>query len=142
MDDFVFLSPPSAEIDAEDIERIISLYRHEGWWSEAADNRDLAERIIAGSHCFLAVKRKGTIIGMGRVISDGASDAYIQDVAVEAGHRGRGIGREIILRLVKRVEGDGLSWIGLIAERNSWPFYATLGFEKMPDAVPMLKTSS
>jgi len=118
---------------------IIWLYRAEGWWSKETDDDELVDRIVAGSHCFLIVKKESEIIGMGRALSDGVSDAYIQDVTVKKNFRGQGIGTKIIQKLVERLHSDGLKWIGLIAEKNSHQFYEQLGFKKMSDSVPMLK---
>lgn len=123
----------------EQLQQIVVLYRMEGWWTEAPDDPDLVTRIIAGSHCFMVVTDGGDIVGMGRAISDGASDAYIQDVTVNKTYRSRGIGTRIIEKLVERLHQDGLDWIGLIAEKNSHQFYEQLGFKKMPNSVPMLK---
>jgi len=132
---FTFLGSPTFE----QLRQIIALYRMEGWWTDASDDPDLAARIIAGSHCFMVVTSGCEIIGMGRSISDGASDAYIQDVTVKKPYRSQGIGTRIIVKLVERLHQDGLDWIGLIAEKNSYPFYEQLGFRKMPNSVPMLK---
>jgi len=77
-------------------------------------------------------------VGMGRVISDQANDAYIQDLTVHPYYRHRGIGTSLVNFLLGRLKNDNLPWIGLIAERNTFPFYARFGFEKMPDSTPML----
>lgn len=132
---FAFLTEPTPE----QIRSITVLYRAEGWWSGKADDPGLIARIVAGSHGFLVATIDGRIVGMGRAISDGTSDAYIQDVTVETRHRGEGIGTEIIRRLVRRLNDDGLEWIGLIAEKNSHLFYERLGFLPMRDSVPMLR---
>lgn len=132
---FNFLVSPTSR----QLEQINSLYRLEGWWGDAPDNLDLVARIVAGSHCFMVVIDGDEIVGMGRAISDGASDAYIQDVTVKTAYRGRGIGSQVIARLIDRLHSDGLYWIGLIAERNSHPFYERLGFNRMPNSVAMLK---
>ncbi|QTA87579.1 GNAT family N-acetyltransferase [Desulfonema magnum] len=133
---FTFLSDPMPE----QISQITALYRAEGWWTaDASDNPEMVAGIIAGSHCFMVATIGDEIIGMGRAISDRASDAYIQDVTVKDAYRDQGIGSEIIKLLVERLQGDGLCWIGLIAERGSHEFYMGLGFEKMPDSTPMLK---
>ena len=94
--------------------------------------------MIAGSHCFIIATEGAAIIGMGRALSDGVSDAYIQDVTVTGEYQHRGIGSLIVKKLVSRLQDDGLSWIGLIAERNSHAFYERLDFKLMPDSVPML----
>ncbi len=79
---------------------------------------------------------------MGRAISDGASDAYIQDVMVDKSFQGRKIGSSIIRKLVEQLQTDGLKWIGLIAENDSQRFYENLGFKQMKNATPMLNLLS
>ncbi len=103
----------------------------------APDDPDLVRRIVAGSHCVVVARSGATIVGMGRAISDRASDAWIQDVTVAADFRRRGIASEIVRRLVARLESDGLVWIGLVAERHTAPLYRPLGFHAMADALPM-----
>ena len=134
---YLFIENPTPN----DIDQITALYRKAGWWTEKEDNPSLVAGIVSGSHCFLVVRHDKTIVAMGRAISDRTSDAYIQDVTVDAEFRGRGIGSRIVTRLADRLEKDGIGWIGLIAERNTHPFYRPMGFTPMDDAVPMLKTS-
>ena len=131
---YTFLAEPTPD----QINDITTMYRMESWWTKKENDPELVARIVAGSHCFLVVEMDGAAIGMGRAISDGASDAYIQDVTVKKEYRRRGIGRQIIRRLIERLHADGLDWIGLIAENDSAPFYEPLGFKKMPRSVPML----
>jgi len=119
--------------------QIMTLYQAAGWWSSTSDSLDLVTRIVQGSHCFLIARQASQIIGMGRAISDGASDAYIQDVTVQRSLRGRGIGRNLVKQLSQRLMADGIHWIGLIAENNTLNFYAPMGFRAMPGAHPMVK---
>ena len=135
MHHYSFLTSPTPA----QVQRIISLYCEQDWWdSPETDNQYMIERIVAGSHAFLIACEQEDIIGMGRAISDRVSDAYIQDVVVKTTCRGKGVGSEIITRLVARLHADGLHWIGLIAEQNSHPFYKQLGFDTMPNAQPMI----
>jgi len=127
---------------SDQIEQITALYRNEGWWSKESDDPDQVAGIVSGSHLFLIAEKAEEIVGMGRAISDGSSDAYIQDVTVKREFRGQGIGTAIIKELISRLKTDGMEWIGLIAERNSHGFYSRLGFSPMPNAVPMLITLS
>lgn len=138
---FSFLTQPT---DAQ-LDDILALYRLAEWWQASGDrthDRDAVRDIVAGSHCFLIAtetpQQGAPIIAMGRSISDGASDAYIQDVVVTPVQRGRGIATEIIDRIVQRLQGDGIEWIGLVAERNTEKLYRPLGFSPMADSVPML----
>lgn len=132
---YAFLTHPT---DTQ-IRQIIGLYKKAGWWEGPVDNFKLVVKIVKGSHLFRIACDHKKIIGMGRVISDQASDAYIQDVTVHTRYRGRGIGKNIVSDLVLALEKEGISWIGLIAEKGSSGFYNPLGFEEMPDSTPMIK---
>jgi spermidine synthase len=120
------------------IQQITGLYRSQRWW-DGPDNEKHVIRIIKGSHCFvMAVLNSEEIVGMGRSISDGASDAYIQDVTVKKNYRGQGIGTQIVRMIINRLQKDGIFWIGLIAEKDSHGFYEPIGFKQMPDSIPMI----
>jgi len=121
--------------------QISEMYRAQGWWQpHDNDSACLIPRIIEGSHCFVVALDGDRIVGMGRAISDGVSDAYIQDLTVKEGRRHRGIGKKILLTLLDRLRADGISWIGLIAEPGSYDLYRHAGFREMKQSVPMLMT--
>jgi spermidine synthase len=131
----IFLQTPTEQ----QIEQIVEIYREQGWWNPSDEVRpQLIPRLISGSHCFAVAAEGDRIIGMGRAISDGISDAYIQDLAVLRSHRKQGIGKIILQALLERLEADGLSWIGLIAEPGSYNLYCLSGFQEMTAWVPML----
>ena len=132
-------SPLSYEIvRAVPLEAVVELYQAGGWWKESQEWRAVIPRMIAGSFCFMVAREPdGRTVGMARVISDGVSDAYIQDVVVLRSHRGRGIGAELVRRLAEHCVERGISWIGLIAEPGTQPFYERLGFHSFPGQ-PML----
>lgn len=134
MSDLVFLNAATPT----QISQLIGLYRHEGWWYTDTDAPEVVAGIIAGSHCFVVAIEDGVIIGMGRAISDRISDAYIQDVTVRHDRRDRGIGSRIINTIKTRLQQDGIGWIALIAERDSAPFYETMGFVPMRNAQPLI----
>jgi len=126
-------------VDSAPTEAIVELYQAGRWWREDPAWRAAIPPMIRGSFCFLlARERGGRIVGMGRVISDGVSDAYIQDVVVLETCRGRGIGREIVRRLTERCLDAGISWIGLVAEPGTQAFYEPLGFAALEGYLPML----
>jgi spermidine synthase len=134
--DYTFIAEPTPL----QIEGVLELYRLQGWWGPPTDHDpQLAEAIIQGSHCFFIATHEGRLVGMGRTISDRASDAYIQDLAVHPEFRGKGIGTRMVQELVGRLRRDGLGWIGLVAEAGTWDFYRRIGFADMPSSVLMLK---
>jgi ribosomal protein S18 acetylase RimI-like enzyme len=126
-------------VDHYDTQAIVDLYRAGGWWKDEYDPAEIP-RLIKGSFAFAVAIETTTnrAVGMGRVLSDGLSDAYIQDLVILPAFRGRGIGKKIVSLLVKHCKNTGLSWIGLIAEPDSEEFYLPLGFERMTGHVPMI----
>jgi GNAT superfamily N-acetyltransferase len=118
---------------------IANLYRAGGWWKDEYDPQELP-RLIQGSFLFaVAVNIKtGRAVGMGRVISDGVSDGYIQDLVVLPEYRKTGIGTQIVSTLVKKCVELGISWIGLIAEPDTEKFYLPFGFHPMEGHTPLI----
>lgn len=118
---------------------IVELYRAAGWWREDMDPSRLPE-LISGSYLFaVAVDNStGRSIGMGRVISDGLADAYIQDVVVLQKWRKGGVGRMIVSALLEGCRSRGITWIGVIAQPGTEMLYRSLGFVPMVGHVPML----
>ncbi|MBN2251176.1 MAG: GNAT family N-acetyltransferase [Candidatus Altiarchaeota archaeon] len=117
---------------------IIELYKAGGWWKDTEDE-SLAEKIISGSYAFAIAVEKGTgkAVGMGRALSDGASDAYIQDVVVLPEYRKKDIGKRIIAALRDHCLSEGINWIALVAQPGTEGFYSGLGFRRMEGYAPM-----
>jgi GNAT superfamily N-acetyltransferase len=127
-----------AKLETASEEEIVALYQAGGWWDESPAARAAIPKMIRGSFCLMGARdSSGRLVGMGRAISDGCSDAYIQDVVVLKELRGKGIGAEIIRRLTDHCLQHGVTWIGLIAEPGVNPFYERLGFFPMENYVPM-----
>ena len=126
-------------VKAAPVEEIVELYKAGGWWQENPESRNVIPGMIKGSFCFMVARSlEGRIVGMARVISDGCSDAYIQDVVVLKSHRGRGIGQEMIRRLTQLCVDRKIGWIGLIAEPGTQEFYEELGYGPLVGYQPML----
>jgi ribosomal protein S18 acetylase RimI-like enzyme len=125
--------------DTWDTDQIVALYRAGGWWKEEYDPAGIPS-LIAGSFLFVVAvdKTSGSAVGMGRVISDGVSDGYIQDLVVLPEFRRSGIGRQIVTMLVQESRKRGLGWIALVSQPGCEEFYSLLGFKKMEGYVPLL----
>ncbi|MEI7857762.1 MAG: GNAT family N-acetyltransferase [Methanomicrobiales archaeon] len=122
-----------------DNNEIADLYRTGGWWKEEYDPAALGS-LIQGSFSFaVAVNKKtGKAIGMGRVISDGVSDGYIQDLVVLPDYRKSGIGRQMVSALVEQCIKSGITWIVLVSEPGTQIFYQALGFKVMEGHIPLI----
>ena len=123
-----------------DLEQILTLYKQAGWWNEPIDEKsyERTRRIISETFCFVIALYQDRIVGMGRSISDGVSDAYIQDVVVDKDFRRQGIGEAIIHRIVQFLPEHNIKWIALISEPGSEEFYQQLGFREMIGYTPFI----
>jgi ribosomal protein S18 acetylase RimI-like enzyme len=118
---------------------IIKLYKEGGWWKDTWSGINI-NHMIKGSFVFAIAtdNDNGKVIGMGRVISDGYSDAYIQDLVVIKRYRRKEIGKLIVKSLVDFCLSKGIKWIGLIAEPGNDIFFSSLNFKIMENHIPML----
>jgi ribosomal protein S18 acetylase RimI-like enzyme len=125
-------------VDDWDENEIIDLYKAGNWWNDKYDSSSI-KFLIKGSYKFAVVieKNEGRAIGMGRLISDGVSDAYIQDLIIIDDYRGLGFGKKLVNFLLEHCISKGINWIGLISEPGQDVFYSDLGFYKMKNHVPM-----
>ncbi len=120
-------------------QQILEIYHGQGWWPRSITDADRVQRVIDGSHCFLAVTSDDQIAGFGRALSDRTGDAYIHDVTVREKFRKRGLGHRIISTLIARLKEDGITWVALVAENGSHAFYEKLDFKRMDHAKPMFR---
>ena len=116
---------------AEHLNQLRELYCEAGW-IEAGDAADFLVPAITGSTVAAGAFENGELVGFGRALSDGCSDAYIQDVVVRKDQRGKGIGRHIIRFLEVELRCKGIDWIGLVGEPGTENYYSKLGLKKKP----------
>lgn len=77
------------------------------------------------------------IVGMGRLVGDGAVICYIQDIMIKREYQGMGIGAYIMNRLIdytKEITLPGTKMmLGLMSKKGSESFYEKCGFIKRPN---------
>ncbi len=68
---------------------------------------------------------------MGRIVGDGAINFDIVDVAVDPAHRGKGLGRLVMEKLVARLDANAFdgAYVTLVADVPE--LYAKFGFESV-----------
>lgn len=114
----------------------VRLFRASGWTEASAVPEDRLAAALAASWYGVCACEGRRLVGMGLVISDGALHALIVDVIVEPERRGRGIGTEIVRRLVDRCREAGILQVELFAARGKRAFYERLGFSARPEDGP------
>lgn len=121
------------------LDELTALYKGAGWWEEyPTDTESFLNNLVKKSYCFVGAFVEGKLIGMGRSLSDGISDAYIQDVTVLSPYRNKGIGGKIIKKLIEYLLDNDIKWIGLVGEPGTVSFYKRLGFHELKGYIPML----
>ena len=93
-------------------------------------NFGVAETSINNSiHC-ITVKENEQIVGMGRIVGDGAIYFYIQDIVVHPEHQKKGIGKEI-MNLVEYLNTNApdKAFVGLFASQGNGSFYEKYNFK-------------
>ena len=112
-----------------DVDAIWS-FLHSAYWSPGVP-RDVVERSIARSLCFGLYAPDGAQAGFARVVTDGATFAWIADVFVLDPHRGRGLGVWLMETVLAHPDLQGLRRI-VLATKDAHELYERFGFVPLP----------
>lgn len=121
----------TAIIECPSVKEFCDLRVKAGW---GQIDLDLARTALENSLFHVVVRNRGKLIGMGRVIGDGALNFYIQDIVVDPGFQKQGIGTAVmaeIERCLRSVARKG-STIGLLAAKGKEDFYARFDYVPRP----------
>lgn len=100
-------------------------------WATPLSPKDHYEVLCRASHCVVAVV-DGSMIGFVTAISDGILTAYIPLLEVLPQHRGRGIGSELVQRIVAKL--GRIYMIDVLCDDDVTTFYERLGFTRVSGA--------
>ena len=104
---------------------VVTQFLASSYWAKGIPAATV-EKSLAHSLCF-ALLDGDRQIGFARVISDRATIAYLADVFVLPGYRGRGLGKWLIECVVSHPDLQGLRrWI--LATRDAHGLYERFGF--------------
>jgi GNAT superfamily N-acetyltransferase len=99
------------------------------YWAKGIP-REVVARSIEHSLCFGIYDSKDGQVGFARVVSDLATVAYLGDVFVLESHRGRGLGKWMMERIMKHPALQNLRrWI--LVTRDAHSLYAQYGFTSL-----------
>jgi GNAT superfamily N-acetyltransferase len=114
-------------------ESVIALYRANGWSSAAKP--ELLLKALLASHSLVTAWHGQALVGLGNAISDGYLVVYYPHLLVLPEYQGRGIGSELMRRLLARYEGFHQHM--LVADGRALDFYRKCGFERAGRTEPM-----
>jgi GNAT superfamily N-acetyltransferase len=114
-------------------ESVVALYRALAW--SAAEKPDALHRALIGSHSLVTAWEGERLAGLGNAISDGHLVVYYPHLLVHPEYQGRGIGTELMRRLMARYRGFHQHI--LVADGRAVEFYRKCGFERAGKTEPM-----
>jgi GNAT superfamily N-acetyltransferase len=117
----------STNRDALDLD-VIHNFLADSYWA-AGIPRDVVARSIQNSLCF-GIYQQQQQVGFARVISDFATYAYIADLFVVDGFRGRGLGKWLMECIMAHPQLQHLRRWGL-ATRDAHGLYQQFGFSAL-----------
>lgn len=115
-----------------DLDEAVALYRAVGW-STYADQPEVLRAALAGSTRVVTAHRSGRLVGLARVISDGASICYLQDVLVHPDEQRNGTGRQLILAALEPYAGVRQKVLLTDDDPAQRAFYESLGYAEVRD---------
>ena len=83
------------------------------------------------SYCHIAAYEGDVLVGYIDCVSNGVTDAYIQDLMIHPAHQRRGIGTELMHRMLAALKEKRIYMVSVIFEEALKPFYARFGFSPM-----------
>ena len=115
------------------VESVLALYRASDWSS--AQKPDLLHKALLASHSLVTAWAESKLVGLGNAISDGYLVVYYPHLLVLPEYQGRGIGTELMRRLMARYQGFHQHM--LVADGRALDFYRKCGFERAGKTEPM-----
>jgi ribosomal protein S18 acetylase RimI-like enzyme len=118
----------SSERGDVNLDLVHGFLSQEAYWSRNTP-RAVVEKSIRNSYCFSAFI-DGKQVGFARVVSDGATFAYLCDVFTLPEFRGQGVGKKLMQSLQAHPELQGLRrWMLMTADAHK--LYENYGFNAL-----------
>ena len=114
------------------LSEILELYREVGWLAYTKEPDNLV-RALEGSSTLVAAYDGQTLVGLARVISDGASICYLQDILVRPSHHRRGVGRALAERALEQYPHVRQKVLITDDEPKQKAFYEALGYTQIEE---------
>jgi ribosomal protein S18 acetylase RimI-like enzyme len=114
---------------APNMDELIALYDNVGW-SNYTNNPQMLKEAYNNSLKIISAWDKNRLIGIIRVVGDGHSIIYIQDLLVLKEYQGKGIGSKLLSIIVKEYENVYQKILLTENQTSTVKFYEHCGFSK------------
>lgn len=115
-----------------DKEQVLALYNDAGWTSYT-DEPDLLMKAIKNSLKVWTLWEGEKLIGLARIVGDGSTICYLQDILILKSYQGRGFGSDLLKEIIK--ENQHIRQFVLLTEdsEKTKGFYKKLGLSEVGD---------
>lgn len=110
------------------IEKYFPLFLSTGWNDEYNLTSAQLNEVIQKSYFAVCAYDGDALVGFGRIVSDGILYAMIYEMIVHPDYQGKGIGKEILNRLIKKCTDENIRDIQLFCAKGKRGFYESCGF--------------
>lgn len=105
---------------------VIHQFISHSYWAKGMPEQTL-RKALANSLCFGVLNENGEQVGFARMITDGATFAYLADVFILEAYRGKGLSKWLVANIMDHAELQGLRRI-MLATRDAHGLYRQFGF--------------
>lgn len=113
-------------------QELVELYDAVGWTTYTTDP-DVLVAAVEGSTRVVTARYGQDLLGLARVVSDGASIAYLQDVLVRPELQREGVGRQLVQAALEPFEHVRQKVLLTDDEPRQRAFYESLGYTELRD---------
>jgi predicted N-acetyltransferase YhbS len=121
-------------VDVDVVHRFLST---EAYWVRGRSREEVERLVRESTRVIAAYDDDGELVAFCRVISDRSNMAWLGDVFVLQGHRGRGLGVELVRNAVEDGRYGDCAWF--LNTRDAHSLYARFGFQPADPQVTMVR---
>ncbi|HHX74514.1 MAG TPA: GNAT family N-acetyltransferase [Firmicutes bacterium] len=107
-----------------DIKQLQKLFAEAGWYDKKGDTARL-NAMINNSQIIVTAWHADRMVGFARCITDNVFNGQINNVVVDSNYRGKGIGKELVSRIINT--NNQVTYV-LRGDPENEGFYKRLGF--------------
>jgi GNAT superfamily N-acetyltransferase len=119
------------DLRPEDRDAVYRFLSEEAYWSKGL-SREIFDRSVDGSVCFVAATADDEVAGFARVVTDRATFAWLCDVFVPSAHRGHGVSTRLLDAVMAHPDLARVRNF-VLATRDAHGLYAKYGFAPLEE---------